>query len=91
MVNGSVMWPISALLNVNITDISVRFCALLIIAGSLVCISKSSRTMRAEDMTVGLELCNLENLRIFNGYEVSKKERKVIFFALKPFLCSVLL
>lgn len=40
--------------------------------------------MRAEEMTVGIELCDLENLRIFNGYDVGKKERQVIF----SILCS---
>ena len=34
--------------------------------------------MRAEEMTVGIEICHLENLRIFNGYEVVKKEAKVL-------------
>ena len=52
--------------------------------------TKAGRTMRAEDMTVGLELCTLENLRIFNGYEVTKKERKVIFFVCKIVLKNVL-
>lgn len=32
--------------------------------------------MRA-DMTMGLDLRSLENLRIFNGYETRKKDRRV--------------
>ena len=47
---------------------------------------KAERTMRAEEMTVGIEICNLENLRIFNGYEVLKKEAKVFFFVVISFL-----
>ena len=36
-------------------------------------------------MTVGIEICNLENLRIFNGYEVPQKEAKVMFLCHKLF------